>query len=409
MNWSLLIAFLFLRSCYCAEAPDPGANEARVPLALNIGVIHEGALYSAQRSLAVSRCNIFGDDLRVWEIGPNAPVPAMTESTDFPPRWKVSNRGISLINADPNPSDRGFHYGFHARSFSTFCTTIGTVEKRLQARTREKPEKIEPSGTDEITSWSDFKEEEKLHNLLNSLYIPICNYVNKRDGVDSEEHPFSKYEFFYDLMPGECGSFTYIVVASESLQEDIERLRKESRKEAKRKEGSFPADWSDKWMDVKDPLKPMLGIWRHDDRGQWELVEKIKDPCIKERFHVFPQGTSYFFVTDTGKVYVAKKPATGERKIEEVWVDKRRPVVGAITDTASGKTFLFAAESDRSAKLCYFELAEKPDPCEFERKAMVDKKLPAPVAVPAAFTFILVADKKIKIETKSAPKPEPKP
>ncbi len=167
--------------------------------------------------------------------------------------------------------------------------------------------------------------------------------------------------------------------------------------------------YSTQWNQVKEALKPMLGFWHLDERGQWALVDKVKNPCFNERFHVFPTGTAYYFVTDSGKVYISKKPDKGERTIEEVWIDKKRPINGAITDTASGKTFLFGAELIDSPKPFYFELSEKPQLCPFERRPLIDKSLPRSLDISLSYAKVLLADKKIKIEPKPEPKPDPKP
>ncbi len=114
-------------------------------------------------------------------------------------------------------------------------------------------------------------------------------------------------------------------------------------------------------------------------------------------------------MTDSGKLYVARKPDKGERKLEEVWVDKKRPIHGAITDTASGKTFLFGAELADSPQFFYFELSDKPEICKCDRPKLIDKRLPRSLDVSISYARILVADKKIKVESKAQPKPDPKP
>jgi hypothetical protein len=313
---------------------------------------------------------------------------------------------LTFANANEPAENTVIRYSVYARTIDIYSISFTAIEKQLAKQRRgDARGKADEVLSPESVEVYEGVAEDKAHNLLDIVSAAITQYVNARDRVTTGNNPFSNYEFFYDLIPTNGGACDCVVIASESLQQEIEGLRKESVDKRKAGDKLFAADYSRKWERTKEPMKPMMGFWHKDDRGQWALVESIKNPCFNERFHAFVQGTSYFFVTDSGRVYVAKKPETGERKIEEVWLDKKRPINGAITDTASGKTFLFGAASNDSPKMFYFELTEKPQPVEFERKALVDKKLLPPLDIPVAYAHVLLAEKKIKLETKPEPKP----
>jgi hypothetical protein len=153
------------------------------------------------------------------------------------------------------------------------------------------------------------------------------------------------------------------------------------------------------FIDTKRDLKPMLGFWRRNDKKQWVLAEKIADPCFNERFWAFKRGDTYFFVTDSGKVYAARKPDKGDRKLEPLWVEKGKPVVAAITDTASGKTFLFGRNDKpgpKDAKGFWFELDEKLRPRPFDPKAVEAVRADLLKTV-AEYARFLHAAKKLKL------------
>ncbi len=388
----LLLLFVACSTLYAfADEEDVEPATAALP----IGVVHEGAVYTTRTSLSFYRGDLAGKDVRVWQFCPFLRSGTTEESIDFSPRMKLNHGELVLVNASPAPGPR-------RREIATFAMPLAAIAERVTSIKAYGPpnendypedERIESSSPDDVVRNSNRR------NVLDLMYEAVRRFVNRRDKVAEKENPFSNYEFFYDVVPGKGHQWDFVVIASESLQEEIELTRKRT---------IVSVSCDDQWEKAKNPLKPMLGIWHNDDYGQWALIEKIKDPCFNERFQVFVQGTTYFFVTDSGKIYLAKKPAQGDRTIEEVWKKADQPITGALTDTASGKTFLFGQKGKVGAKdpkPFYFELAEKPDLVEFEEKVLVREKVPEPLQTVKAYAHLLAADKKIKIE----PKPDPKP
>ena len=75
---------------------------------------------------------------------------------------------------------------------------------------------------------------------------------------------------------------------------------------------------------------------------------------FKEGFRVLGKGDDYFFLTDTGRLFVARKAAKGkQRSVVPVWADADRPIEAFITDADANRTFLFLGvrESGRQARL----------------------------------------------------------
>ncbi len=239
----------------------------------------------------------------------------------------------------------------------------------------------------------------------------MLDYVNNRDRVLDEKYPFSHYEFFFDLVPEKLGACRYFVLASEALQREIEddRVRHDGKPWLKGQTEVPAACCESKWRLAESPLKPMLGVWLKDKRGQWALVDQIKDPCFNERFHVFVRDDDWFFVTDSGKVFLSRKPDKegGERKLEAVWDDAKRPIVAAVIDADTDKTFLFGRPTDEKAKPFYFELSDKPKPAEFDADAIkppqnaAELKAPEPLKTVLGYAHFLVDQKQIKIPDKT--------
>jgi hypothetical protein len=104
-------------------------------------------------------------------------------------------------------------------------------------------------------------------------------------------------------------------------------------------------------------------------------------------------------VTDKGKVYLGRKPAKGEgRKVEAVWENRRQPVRAVISDADAGKHYCFVepkfGEKEDEERV-YFELAAKPDPKRYQRKA-TDVKADKPLKAVLEFAQVLVNDKLLK-------------
>jgi hypothetical protein len=99
----------------------------------------------------------------------------------------------------------------------------------------------------------------------------------------------------------------------------------------------------------------------------WQLIADERNPetiesVFTEDFYVFKRDASYFFVTQSGKLYVAPPAKKGEksRTMKALWDDAKRPIVAVLEDADNGKVWLFAKDETPSAKGgLYFEMKEK--------------------------------------------------
>jgi len=74
--------------------------------------------------------------------------------------------------------------------------------------------------------------------------------------------------------------------------------------------------------------------------GIWTKEQEL-EVAFKDSFHVFAAGSSYFFVTDGGKVYYSPKSTEkGLRKVHAIWDDKEKPVTHVISDVDKDKTYV---------------------------------------------------------------------
>lgn len=118
-----------------------------------------------------------------------------------------------------------------------------------------------------------------------------------------------------------------------------------------------------------------MEVWEtRDFKIPWTKKEEF--PChIEEHFrgYVGSDGT-YYFVTESGKVYMAPMVAPGIRRLEPLWTDKWKPIHAVIEDVDRGKTFVFGGEPGRrlaeneEKRFFYFELQKKPVVKEFVSK-----------------------------------------
>ncbi len=120
------------------------------------------------------------------------------------------------------------------------------------------------------------------------------------------------------------------------------------------------------------------GTAKQDKNCHWEMewgneekeVERFKVP-FQEAFTVFVRDKDYYFVTESGNVYLARSPAKmeDERKIEKVWDGKRNPVHVLITDASNDKVYCFVEPSEKDKQdedRVYFELSAKPETMKYK-------------------------------------------
>lgn len=88
--------------------------------------------------------------------------------------------------------------------------------------------------------------------------------------------------------------------------------------------------------------RPWLDLSRMEWDYHWSRrpVAEWKT-SLAEPFIPLPGTNRYWFLTVSGKVYAAATDGRKGAALAAVWAEPKRPVRAALTDTASGKTFLF--------------------------------------------------------------------
>jgi hypothetical protein len=129
-----------------------------------------------------------------------------------------------------------------------------------------------------------------------------------------------------------------------------------------------------------------------------EEKEELLSVNFKEAFQVFGKDGTYYFVTQSGKLFWSPKPGSkGARKAASLWTDEKSSIRAVISDTASERTFVFTEPAKKDAKdgqRVYFELAQKIETKPYDR-VPVDG-LTEPLKTVMEYAQVLVKDKKIK-------------
>lgn len=133
--------------------------------------------------------------------------------------------------------------------------------------------------------------------------------------------------------------------------------------------------------------------WEHTP---WALEATIA-VGFTEQFQVLAKGDDYYFVTTSGKVFVARKPAKGKnRTMQPVWTDWKRPVWLFITDADRGTTFLFVGPAKKGERPAFFELAPRAQPMTYDPALLKWSLSKHPIRLVLRHAQVLVAMKKIK-------------
>ena len=85
------------------------------------------------------------------------------------------------------------------------------------------------------------------------------------------------------------------------------------------------------------------------------------DSAFTEDFYVFKRDADYFFVTQSGKLYLAPPPKKGEksRTMKALWEDPKRPIVAVLEHAERAKIWLFANDKNPGAEGdLFFEMKE---------------------------------------------------
>jgi hypothetical protein len=142
------------------------------------------------------------------------------------------------------------------------------------------------------------------------------------------------------------------------------------------------------------------GRWKQKDKewgnGKWTKEGTIEIGFI-EPFQALVKEEDYFFVTESRRLFVARKPTKGsERKLTAVWNEPDRPITAILTDADADRTFLFVAAKEKGGKPAFFELSDKPKLEEYDPASVPLPRLEEPHRTLLHLARILAAQKKIK-------------
>ena len=115
--------------------------------------------------------------------------------------------------------------------------------------------------------------------------------------------------------------------------------------------------WETEWalLTKKDKKGRIFEVFPRDEPIADERNPETIDSAFAEDFYVFKRKTDYYFVTQSGEMYIAPPPKKGEksRTMAALWDDKTRPIVGIVEDADNDKVWLFA-QNKKDAKLGYY-------------------------------------------------------
>ena len=130
----------------------------------------------------------------------------------------------------------------------------------------------------------------------------------------------------------------------------------------------------------------------------WAL-EWSTPAAFEEPFQALALGDDFYFVTRSGAMFRAAKPAKGtDRVLTRVWDGRLRPIKAFVSDAKTGKTFLFVPPAEEGGKRAFFELSDKPKLVEYDPKLVPMPPLEEPHRTILHHARVLVALKKIKGE-----------
>ena len=159
--------------------------------------------------------------------------------------------------------------------------------------------------------------------------------------------------------------------------------------------------WTSKFTFERKPNMPANQPTRWEDQYPAEPTEVITT-SFTEPFIIYVHEESYFFVTMSCKIYIARKGEKGVRKTEPFWSEADQPIDRVITDTTSGQTFAFTLPTKRKdgtiAKPVYFPLGNKLKTKEYDDSSIKPAKVESPMKEIRQAVEVLLQEKEIKIK-----------
>ncbi len=227
---------------------------------------------------------------------------------------------------------------------------------------------------------------EDLFNRLDAHFT----YGNPAGRLADTVHSDDKFLYMDYLPAGKCRVRQFLATNLPGSEAD----RSRDLEEVKKAPRVFSSYLGEGEWDAKE------GVWKPKP---WKL-EWSAPPAFVEPFQALSLGDDFYFATRSGALFRAAKPATGtDRVLTPVWGSKKQRIKAFITDSATGKTFLFVPPARVGGKPAFFELSDKPKLVEYDPKLVPLPPVAEPHRTILHATRILVALKKIKPE----PLPEP--
>ena len=145
--------------------------------------------------------------------------------------------------------------------------------------------------------------------------------------------------------------------------------------------------WEFEWALVRSKDERGAERWDRKAIAEERNPETI-DSAFTEDFYVFKRDAGYFFVTQSGKLYLAPPPKQGEksRTMKALWEDPKRPIVAVLEHAERAKIWLFANDKNPGAEGdLFFEMKE-----EIHAEAFDPSKLkPVELKVPGRAKMLL--------------------
>lgn len=250
---------------------------------------------------------------------PPAGVTLTAQVDDFPLRWHVTRKACYFGQAADIVSTIGVE---HLRRFDLRELVKGTADS----------------------------------DAHHSARPPFQQYTRSSPGNDARNYGFFclfDCRVYYDYLPDRDRGARQFVLANTRRPAQPTGPEDESWIKKREEQKTVP-----KWSFTVHHCKTE---WDEKGRkwipGAWSKEEDL--PVVfREHFHALGKGDDWYFLTASGRLFVARKPAKGKkRSLESVYDDALRPILGMVVDAQSQRTFLFA-DSDRGP--AFFELSDDP-------------------------------------------------
>jgi hypothetical protein len=150
-----------------------------------------------------------------------------------------------------------------------------------------------------------------------------------------------------------------------------------------------------------------IEIWDTESRfnekkKEWETVagernlERLKS-AFSEDFHVFMRGDDYYFLTQSGKLYMAPPAKKGEksRTMKSLWEGDNFPIVAIIEDADNDKVWLFTkCKRKDTTNAVFFEMEPLIKTQQFDHAKLAPVKVEGRAKALLEYLPLIRAEKK---------------